>query len=157
VYDTAAVDAACPFCTLVAALAAADTAPGPAPGDPPARKVADLSASVAVLGGDQLYRGYTVVIARTHATELFQLPEAESVQYYRDMVRVARAVSTAFGPRKLNYECLGNTVPHLHWHVLPRYADDPNPLRPIWERSRPPRPPSPEEAAATIAALRRAL
>jgi diadenosine tetraphosphate (Ap4A) HIT family hydrolase len=70
------------------------------------------------------------------------------------MVGVARAVARAFAPRKLNYELLGNTVPHLHWHVLPRYADDPNPLRPVWEQRPEPRVPDEVEATATIAALR---
>jgi diadenosine tetraphosphate (Ap4A) HIT family hydrolase len=33
---------------------------------------------------------------------------------------------------KLNYELLGNPHPHLHWHIFPRYADDPMPNKPIW-------------------------
>jgi diadenosine tetraphosphate (Ap4A) HIT family hydrolase len=121
------------------------------------RKIQDLPASVAILGADQFYRGYALVVARTHATELYRLPEAEAIQYFRDMLRVARAIDRAFQPRKLNYELLGNTVPHLHWHLFPRYADDPDPLRPVWEHAHPPRAASPEEAAATIAALRRQL
>lgn len=37
-------------------------------------------------------------------------------------------------PVKLNYMTLGNTVPRLHAHVLPRYQDDPAPGGPIaWE------------------------
>ena len=38
----------------------------------------------------------------------------------------------AFAPRKLNYELLGNSVAHLHWHLFPRHADDPNPQWPVW-------------------------
>jgi diadenosine tetraphosphate (Ap4A) HIT family hydrolase len=95
--------------------------------------VADLPASVAVLSLDQYYRGYTLVVAKTHATELFQLAEAESSQYMRDMLRVAQAIARAFTPDKMNYELLGNTVPHLHWHLVPRYSWDHNPTRPIWE------------------------
>ncbi len=48
------------------------------------------------------------------------------------MAFVAEAVFRAFEPRKLNYELLGNSVTHLHWHLVPRYADDPNPQWPIW-------------------------
>jgi diadenosine tetraphosphate (Ap4A) HIT family hydrolase len=47
-------------------------------------------------------------------------------------VPLARAVEECFRPHKLNYELLGNQVPHLHWHVVPRYADDPDRLDPIW-------------------------
>jgi diadenosine tetraphosphate (Ap4A) HIT family hydrolase len=149
-------ESSCAFCVVVEGLRDGERCPHPTSGEV-VRRVADLPASVAVLGSDQFYRGYTVVVARTHATELFQLAEAEGVQYYRDLLRVARALAAAFAPRKLNYECLGNTVPHLHWHVFPRYADDPHPLRPVWEHAHPPRTPTPDEAAATIAALRRHL
>jgi diadenosine tetraphosphate (Ap4A) HIT family hydrolase len=146
----------CVFCEVVGALDRAASVTSPASGET-LRKVQDLPASIAVLGADQFYRGYTVVIARSHATELFQLSDAEGAQYYRDMLRVARAIAHAFGPRKLNYELLGNTVAHLHWHVFPRYADDPNPARPVWEHVHPPRRPTDDEAEATIAAIRRGL
>ncbi len=149
-------EAGCPFCQVVAALRDAETCVHPTEGEL-VRKIADLPASVALLGFDQTYRGYTLVVARRHATELFHLPEPESTQYFQDMLRVARAMAAAFQPRKLNYELLGNAVPHLHWHVFPRYPDDPDPLRPVWERARPPLAPTPEEAAATIAAIRRHL
>jgi diadenosine tetraphosphate (Ap4A) HIT family hydrolase len=33
----------------------------------------------------------------------------------------------------MNYEALGNLVPHLHWWLTPRPHDDPRPLGPIWE------------------------
>jgi diadenosine tetraphosphate (Ap4A) HIT family hydrolase len=45
----------------------------------------------------------------------------------------AAAVFTAFAPRKLNYEALGNSVPHLHWSLTPRHAYDARPTGPIWE------------------------
>jgi diadenosine tetraphosphate (Ap4A) HIT family hydrolase len=38
-------------------------------------------------------------------------------------------------PVRLNYACLGNLTTHVHWHVIPRHADDPEPLHPIWVRS----------------------
>ena len=45
---------------------------------------------------------------------------------------MAGAIEDCFRPHKLNCELLGNQVPHLHWHVFPRYADDPDTLRPVW-------------------------
>jgi len=146
----------CPLCRVVAALRDAEMCAHPTE-DALVRKIADLPASVALLGYDQTYRGYTLIVARRHATELFHLREPESTQYFQDMLRVARAIANAFQPRKLNYELLGNAVPHLHWHVFPRYADDPDPRRPVWNPTRPARPPVPEEAAVTIAAIRRHL
>jgi diadenosine tetraphosphate (Ap4A) HIT family hydrolase len=149
-------EAGCSLCHVVESLRDAETCPHPTE-DALVRKVADLPTSVALLGFDQTYRGYTLVVARRHATELFHLPEAECAQYFQDMVRVARAIAAAFQPKKLNYELLGNAVPHLHWHLFPRYPDDPEPMRPVWELTRPPQAPTPEEAAATIAAIRRHL
>jgi len=147
----------CVFCGVVAELWRAERCPGPGAPGQVYRKIADLPTSVAVLGPDQFHRGYSLVIAKRHATELFELPEAESMQYYRDMLVVARAVAAAFRPRKLNYELLGNLVPHLHWHVLPRYADDPNPQHPVWQHPHPPRIPTDAECDETIAAIRRHL
>ncbi len=149
-----AAAAGCLFCRVVEALERTDACPHPESGEP-VRKIQDLPASVAILGADQFYRGYAVVVARTHATELYRLPEAEATRYFQDMLRVARAIDRAFRPRKLNYELLGNAVPHLHWHLFPRYAEDPSPMRPVWEHTHPPRVATPEEAAATIAAIRR--
>ena len=149
-------EASCPFCAIVPALRDAEACAHPTERET-VRKVADLPASIALLGFDQTYRGYTLVVARRHATEPFQLPEPEGAQYFQDMLRVARAIAAAFEPRKLNYELLGNTVPHLHWHIFPRYADDPDPLRPVWEHAHPPKLVTADEAAATIAAIRRRL
>jgi diadenosine tetraphosphate (Ap4A) HIT family hydrolase len=44
----------------------------------------------------------------------------------------AEAVFKAFKPSKLNYELLGNKDKHMHWHLYPRYKNDPDPKRPIW-------------------------
>jgi diadenosine tetraphosphate (Ap4A) HIT family hydrolase len=51
----------------------------------------------------------------------------------REMAEVAHALARAFDPRKLNCESLGNGTPHLHWHLIPRYATDPHPRGPVWE------------------------
>jgi diadenosine tetraphosphate (Ap4A) HIT family hydrolase len=145
----------CPFCDVIAGLQASDVyRPRP---ETVYRKVAELPTAIAVLGNDQFYRGYTLVVARTHATELFHLPEDEATRYCADMMTVARAVADAFRPRKLNYELLGNTVAHLHWHVFPRYQDDPAPQRPVWEHPHPPRLLSDAEYSHIISALRAKL
>ena len=148
-------DASCVFCPVVAALETAETYRSPS--GSLTRRVALLPTSVAVLGNDQYYPGYTIVIARRHATELYHLPEAESTAYFQDMLRMARAIDRAFSPRKMNYELLGNTVAHLHWHLFPRYADDPNRSGPVWERQHQPKPVSDAECARTIEAIRRHL
>ena len=56
----------CVFCTLLAALERSDTCPAAEAGQV-LRKVRDLPASVAILAPDQYYKGYTMVVSKTHA------------------------------------------------------------------------------------------
>jgi diadenosine tetraphosphate (Ap4A) HIT family hydrolase len=99
---------------------------------PAAELVWSFPNSVALLGTHQRYHGYCVLIARTHATELFRLPDAERRAYLDEMCLLAAAIEACYRPHKLNYELLGNQVPHLHWHLFPRYRDDPDLLKPVW-------------------------
>jgi diadenosine tetraphosphate (Ap4A) HIT family hydrolase len=149
-------EATCPMCEMLEGLKDADEYRSSG-GHAITRKIADLPSAVAILGHDQYYRGYTLVVARTHAEELYQVSEREAAQYFSDMLQVARAIASAFKPRKMNYELLGNTVAHLHWHLFPRYSNDPNPQRPVWERDHDPVHLSDGDAAGTVAAIRRHL
>lgn len=88
--------------------------------------------SVALLGPWQFYTGYCVLIARSHHTELHQLAPAIRHAFLDEMTLLARAIEITFQPRKMNYELLGNQVPHLHWHLFPRGGDDPETLKPVW-------------------------
>ena len=88
--------------------------------------------SIAFLGTWQFFKGYCVLVARQHAKELFELPDSDRRTYFEEMCVLARAIQVSFGPHKLNYEMLGNQVPHLHWHLFPRYESDSEVLRPVW-------------------------
>lgn len=114
-------DPNCPFCRK---LAKAD-------GWPAADVVWRFPHSVAVLGPWQQYTGYCLLVAREHATELSQLGPNRAA-YLEEMSLLAAAIEACFKPLKLNYELLGNQVPHLHWHIFPRYVTDPDRLRPVW-------------------------
>ena len=50
------------------------------------------------------------------------------------LARVAAALQKTVEPARINYACLGNMLRHIHWHVTPRYADDPRKHEPIWLR-----------------------
>jgi diadenosine tetraphosphate (Ap4A) HIT family hydrolase len=88
--------------------------------------------SVALLGAWQFYQGYCILVSRRHAAELNELAPDERWAYLDEMCLLAQAVQTSYRPHKLNYELLGNQVPHLHWHVFPRYLDDPDRQRAVW-------------------------
>ena len=76
----------------------------------------------------KIQRGYAVVVWRgRHVAEPTELEDEEVFGYLRDVLCAARALEQHFGPVKTNYNTLGNSMPHLHTHVIPRYADDPKP------------------------------
>jgi diadenosine tetraphosphate (Ap4A) HIT family hydrolase len=86
----------------------------------------------AVLQRADIQRGYTLVIWRgRHVVEPYDLSDEESLSYWSSVQRVARALAEHYRPLKMNYETLGNTVPHLHTHLVPRYQQDPTPGRPF--------------------------
>jgi diadenosine tetraphosphate (Ap4A) HIT family hydrolase len=73
-------------------------------------------------------RGYSVVIWRgRHVAEPTELSAEEAAQYWLEVLEAGRRIERALEPVKLNYDVLGNSLPHLHTHVIPRYADDPKP------------------------------
>ena len=118
--------------------------------------VAELPRSWLILGDAQFYRGYCVLFAKRHVTELHLMPRGEAHELLDEMLAAGRAIVTVTSPLKLNYECLGNQEPHVHWHVFPRYANDPMRLQPIWLRPEAERKVSLEDfdRRALIAALR---
>jgi len=114
--------AKCPFCVKLKDLAQL----------PADEVVWEFPHSVALLGPWQYYTGYCILVARRHVSELSQLPDELRRWHLDEMSLLARAIEQTFHPRKLNYELLGNQVPHLHWHLFPRGEDDPDKLKPVW-------------------------
>jgi diadenosine tetraphosphate (Ap4A) HIT family hydrolase len=94
--------------------------------------IADLGLSQAYLHDDQFFPGWTVVVFKRHATELFHLAPTERIQLMEEVNLVAKVVAQIYDARKINYELLGNQLAHIHWHVIPRLAGDPAPLEPVW-------------------------
>jgi diadenosine tetraphosphate (Ap4A) HIT family hydrolase len=94
--------------------------------------VKELPSGYVVLGDYQYYNGYTLLLSKTHTDELHKLTPKDRSQFLEDMALTAEAVYKAFQPNKLNYELLGNSDSHLHWHIFPRYKDDPQADRTVW-------------------------
>ena len=76
--------------------------------------------------------GQSMVIWRgRHASDLIDLSDEEAAGYMNDLRRAARLLNTVFEPCQINYLTFGNSVPHIHTYVVPRYLDDPNPGAPL--------------------------
>ena len=93
--------------------------------------VADLELGRLRLSRNQYVTGYAVLICKQHVREPYELTRDERARFFEDMVRSAQALERVFKPDKMNFEMLGNAIPHLHCHLLPRYYGDPAPSKPI--------------------------
>jgi diadenosine tetraphosphate (Ap4A) HIT family hydrolase len=79
--------------------------------------------------------GYVCIVAKRHVVEPFQLPPAEMAVFWSEGMSVARALDELVHPPKMNYEIHGNSIPHLHLHLYPRFRGDPYEGRAIDGRS----------------------
>ncbi len=81
---------------------------------------------------DAAYPGFCRVIWRDHMREMSDLADDDRLLLNEAVYQVELAVREVMRPLKVNVASLGNVVPHLHWHVIPRYADDAHFPAPVW-------------------------
>lgn len=123
----------------------------------PDLRIAELEHCYVTLNRDQFFPGYCFVFAKKHVTELFHLEQPVRSGIMEEVSWVAAALYGLFAPTKINYELLGNMVPHMHWHLVPRFTTDPLWPRPIWSEPHEPLELTPEEYAGRIAMIRKTL
>jgi diadenosine tetraphosphate (Ap4A) HIT family hydrolase len=78
------------------------------------------------------YPGYVRVIWNDHVREMSELADDERQRLMDTVFAVEVAQREVLAPTKMNLASLGNMTPHLHWHVVPRFADDLHFPRPVW-------------------------
>ena len=105
------------------------------------------------------YPGFLRVILNTHVKEMTDLPAVDQQALLQALLATEAALREVMQPDKVNLASLGNVVPHLHWHVIPRFRDDPHFPNPVWgERKRDtPHPAPPDLDAQLTGALSRQL
>ena len=92
-----------------------------------------LSASSLYLTKNQTYRGQCLLILDLrHATRPDDLSSTEWGMFCSDLYAAEIAITQVVQPDHINVAALGNVVPHLHWHIVPRYVNDPRWGAPIW-------------------------
>ena len=94
----------------------------------------DEFARVVLVDSDE-YPGFCRVILNRHVKEMTELSIAERAHLMDRVFAVEEVVREFANPDKINLASLGNAVPHLHWHVIPRWRDDQNFPQPIWAGS----------------------
>ena len=120
-------------------------------------RIAELRHSYAILNRDQYFPGYTLLFTKTHVTELFHLDCDVRAALVEELSLVAEALYGIYTPAKINYELIGNMVPHIHWHIVPRFSSEPLWPRPIWAEPHEERFLSPAEYRQSIETIRSAL
>lgn len=85
-----------------------------------------------VLVDDDNYPGFCRVIWQAHVKEVTDLPELDRMLLMDVLWQVEIVIREVMQPDKINLASFGNMVPHLHWHVIPRYADDAHFPHPVW-------------------------
>src|SRR5262249_46484852 len=85
-----------------------------------------------VLVDDADLPGFARVILNAHVKEVTDLEPAVRVELLRAVFAVEEAQRELLQQLKMNLASLGNAVPHVHWHVIPRFADDAFYPQPIW-------------------------
>ena len=88
--------------------------------------------SFLVIGDHQYFKGYSVLLLKSHIRELHELPVPQQQELFMELMAAGRAIFEAFQPWKMNYSCYGNQIPHIHWHIFPRYESDPHHLNNPW-------------------------
>lgn len=88
-------------------------------------KIRELNVSTVYLFKEQTYKGRCVVAYNKHINELYELDENELQLYMKDVSKVAAAVKKAFSPNKINYGAYSDKLPHLHFHIVPKYEGGP--------------------------------
>ena len=109
-----------------------------------------------LLGEHQYYQGYSVLLLKGHAREMTELSAQVAAAVFAELLQAQRTVEKAIPHFKMNICSLGNVVDHVHWHLFPRYSDDPKRENPPWLQMKDfsTKNVTPEQAAATIASLR---
>ena len=118
--------------------------------------IAELSITRAYLQPSASFRGYCILVLKRHAVEIDDLSLQERSSLMEDVARVAHAIRAVCRPAKLNYEILGNVVPHIHVHIIPRYTADPTWDRAAWFAFPDEKPLPENEYSALAKAIRRA-
>jgi len=96
--------------------------------------IADLEHSYVILADSMTWPGWCVLLLKDHAEHLDMLDHARRAGVADEAARVGAALRAAGLASRVNYECLGNVVNHIHWHIIPRRTDEPEPGATVWTR-----------------------
>jgi len=86
-------------------------------------KICELPMSKVILFKEQSHPGRVIVACKKHVDDITELTEEERHQYIEDINKVALCLHKVFHPDKINFGAYGDTMHHLHFHLVPKYKD----------------------------------
>ena len=102
----------CPFCNME-----------------PGRLVSESELTVTVRDGFPVSKGHSLIIPKRHVQSFFDLESVEKVEIFQALDDAKHALDREFSPAGYNVgindgKCAGQTIPHVHVHLIPRYEGD---------------------------------
>ena len=86
-------------------------------------KIGELPMSKVILFKEQSHRGRVIVASKRHVDDITDLTREERIQFMEDVNHVAEILHELFHPDKINFGAYGDTMHHLHFHLVPKYKD----------------------------------
>lgn len=86
-------------------------------------EIQKLSVSTLYLFREQSHPGRVIVAYDEHVGDIAELSDEKRNAYFADIAVASRAVKKAFKPDKINYASFGDTLQHIHFHLVPKYKD----------------------------------
>ena len=86
-------------------------------------EIGQIGVSTVFLFKEQSYKGRCIVAYNKHVNELFELEDKELELFMKDVKKVAATIQKIFSPNKINYGAYSDKLPHLHFHIAPKYED----------------------------------
>ena len=87
-------------------------------------KICELDTCKVYLFKEQSHRGRVIAAHKKHVGDITELTAEERSLYFEDIAKISRALQSIFKPQKINYGAYGDTGHHLHFHLVPKYADE---------------------------------
>lgn len=84
----------------------------------------------------QYFKGYSFFSSKMAVNELHYMPPDFRTKHLLEMTIVTEAVQNVVQAKKMNVAYLGNSLPHVHWNIIPRFGNDPMPHDAIWSIDR---------------------
>ena len=86
-------------------------------------KIGELPMSKVILFKEQSHTGRIIVACKKHVDDITQLTKEERIQFMEDVNHTAEIMHELFHPDKINFGAYGDTMHHLHFHLVPKYKD----------------------------------